>query len=105
MIMVIGIGIGVPCALTSWKSSRCASPVVGLGNMSASETVSFKDYDLTCGARAADQGRFAATLVVARRTWPSRPRIIALTRGSFATEVGAIDSARTQGVQWVTDFG
>jgi hypothetical protein len=73
--------------------------------MSASETTSFKDYDLVCGARAADHGMFAPTLVVSRRTWPSRPRIIALTRGSFATEAEAIEAARTQGVQWVTDFG
>jgi hypothetical protein len=73
--------------------------------MSATETVSFKDYDLLCGARVADHGMFAATLVVSRRTWPSRPRVIALTRGTFATETEAIDSARTQGLQWVTDFG
>ena len=73
--------------------------------MSAPATVSFKSYDLVCGARAANQGMFAATLVVSKRTWPSRPRVIALTRGSFATEAAAIDSARTQGLQWVTDFG
>jgi hypothetical protein len=48
---------------------------------------------------------FAPTLVVSRRTWPSRPRVIAMTRGSFATEAIAIESARAQGVQWVTDFG
>jgi hypothetical protein len=67
--------------------------------------VSFKDYDLLCGARTADQGMFAPTLVVSRRTWPSRPRVIAMTRGSFATEAIAIESARVQGIQWVTDFG
>ena len=67
--------------------------------------VSFKDYDLLCGARAAEKGMFAPTLVVSRRTWPSRPRVIAMTRGSFATEAIAIESARVQGVQWVMDFG
>jgi hypothetical protein len=73
--------------------------------MNATETVSFRDYDLLCGAKAAEPGMFASTLVVSRRTWPSRPRVIAMARGSFATEADAINSARAQGVQWVTDFG
>jgi len=73
--------------------------------MVADRTVIFRDYDLICGARAADQGTFAPTLVVARRTWPSRPRVIAMSRGTFATEAIAIESARAQGIQWVTDFG
>jgi hypothetical protein len=42
-------------------------------------------------ARAADHGVFAPTLVVSRRTWPSRPRVIALTRDTFATEAEATD--------------
>ena len=73
--------------------------------MNATQTISFGDYDLLCGARAAERGMFAPTLVVSRRTWPSRPRVIAMSRGSFATEADAIASARAQGVQWVTDFG
>lgn len=73
--------------------------------MNATPIVSFRDYDLQCGTRAAEPGMFAPTLVVSRRTWPSRPRVIAMSRGSFATEADAIDSARAQGVQWVTDFG
>jgi hypothetical protein len=73
--------------------------------MKASGTVSLKDYDLICGARAADHGTFAATLVVSRRTWPTRPRVIAMARGTFATEASAIESARAQGIQWVADFG
>ena len=73
--------------------------------MDDTEIVSFREYDLLCGARAADQGMFAPTLVVSRRTWPSRPRVIAMARGTFATQTGAIESARAQGVQWVTDFG
>jgi hypothetical protein len=73
--------------------------------MDATAIVSFRDYDLQCGARAADGGMFAPTLVVSRRTWPSRPRVIAMSRGSFATKSDAIESARAQGVQWVTDFG
>ena len=73
--------------------------------MNATEIVSFRDYDLRCGVKAAGPGRFTPTLVVARRTWPSRPRVIAMSRGSFATEADAIESARAQGVQWVTDFG
>jgi hypothetical protein len=73
--------------------------------MSASENVSFGAYELICGARAADQGVFAPTLTVARRAWPSRPRVIAMARGTYATEASAIESARAQGVQWVKDFG
>jgi hypothetical protein len=73
--------------------------------MNATAIVSFRDYDLLCGARAAEHGMFAPTLVVSRRTWPTRPRVIAMARGSFATKADAIDSAREQGVQWVTDFG
>ena len=70
-----------------------------------SETTRYKDYDLICGARADDQGRFAPTLVVAKRTWPGRPRVIAMIRDTFATKAIAIESARAQGIQWVTDFG
>lgn len=73
--------------------------------MNATEIVSFRDYDLRCGARAAEPGMFAPTLVVSRRAWPSRPRVIAMSRGSFATTADAINSASAQGVQWVTDFG
>lgn len=72
---------------------------------SATEIVIFKDYDLRCSARKTGQGMFAPTLVVSRRTWPSRPRVIAMTRGSFASEAIAIESAHAQGIQWVTDFG
>ena len=73
--------------------------------MTGAKTVTFGDYDLHCGARQVGAGMFAATLVVSRRRWPSRPRVIAMARGSFATEGDAIDSARLQGMQWVTDFG
>jgi len=73
--------------------------------MNETEIVSFRDYNLLCGAKAAEPGMFASTLVVSRREWPSRPRVIALSRGSFATQADAINSARAQGVQWVTDFG
>jgi hypothetical protein len=73
--------------------------------MNGTETVVFGDYDLLCGAREVGGGMFAATLVVSRRRWPSRPRVIAMAPGSFATQADAIDSARLQGVQWVKDFG
>jgi hypothetical protein len=73
--------------------------------MDATETVTFGDYDLLCGARAVGSGTFAATLVVSRRRWPSRPRVIAMARGTFDTESDAINSARLQGLQWVADFG
>jgi hypothetical protein len=80
-------------------------PALFASIMNGTETIRYKAYDLICGARAADQGTFAPTLVVARRAWPSRPRVIAMIRGTFATEAIAIASAHAQGVQWVTDFG
>ena len=41
--------------------------------MSATETTSFKDYDLVCGARIADHGMFAPTLVVPAEPGPAGP--------------------------------
>ena len=73
--------------------------------MSETETTQYQDYNLVCGARPVDQGRFAPTLTVSRRAWPSRPRVIAVVRDTFETEANAIEAARTQGIQWVTDFG
>ena len=64
-----------------------------------------KDYELTCSARASDNGCFEPALVIARHIWPSRPRTIAVRRGAHPTAEVAIESARAQGVEWVTNFG
>ncbi|NRF67330.1 hypothetical protein HLB44_10070 [Aquincola sp. S2] len=73
--------------------------------MIATQTFRHKDYELTCGARASDNGKFEPTLVVARQVWPSRPRTIAVSRGGHPTPDTAIESARIQGVEWVSNFG
>ena len=65
----------------------------------------FRDYELTCGAKAIDSGAFAPTLVVAKSTWPSRPRTIAMQRGDFLTVDTAIESAHAQGLEWIANYG
>jgi hypothetical protein len=64
-----------------------------------------KEYELTCGARAIDNGCFEPTLVVAKHIWPSRPRTISVHRGAHRTADFAIESAHAQGIEWVTNFG
>ena len=71
----------------------------------ATQTVRLKDYELICGARAIDGGKFEPTLVISSNTWPSRPRNIAVQAGYFPTEAIAIESAHTQGLEWIADFG
>ncbi len=73
--------------------------------MVASRIFEHHGYELLCGAQAIDGGKFAPTLVICTQAWPKRPRVIAMRRGDFATEAAAIDSAHTQGVEWVRDFG
>lgn len=73
--------------------------------MNETQTFRHKDYELTCGARASDNGKFEPTLVVARQAWPRRPRTIAVRRGAHPTPDVAIESAHAQGVEWVSNFG
>ncbi len=73
--------------------------------MIETQTFRLKDYELTCSAQASDNGEFEPALVITRNTWPSRPRTIAVRRGAHPTAEVAIESARAQGIQWVTDFG
>lgn len=62
-------------------------------------------YDLLCGTRAIDGGRFAPTLVVCKQSWPTRPRTIAIDRGEYLSEAAALDAARAKGIEWISDFG
>jgi hypothetical protein len=62
-------------------------------------------YDLRCAARRVDGGRFAPELIVCKQVWPTRPRVIALEAGSYASEATAIDAAYAQGVEWIVNYG
>ena len=71
----------------------------------ATQVFRVRDYEMVCGARASDNGRFEPTLVVSKCLWPSRPRTIAVQRGDFLTEHAAIESAHTQGLEWIANYG
>jgi len=73
--------------------------------MTVTQTFRLKNYELVCGAKTIDNGRFLPTLVVSSHTWPSRPRNIAVRRDDFATEAHAIESAHAQGLEWIANFG
>ena len=60
---------------------------------------------MICSPRPVDSGRFISCLVVCKDVWPNRLRVIAVRRGDYGTEDVAIDAARTQGVEWVENFG
>jgi hypothetical protein len=64
-----------------------------------------KGYDLCCGARALDSGRFMPTLVVSKHLWPSRPRTIAVDSEGCGNVADAVASAHAQGLVWVRDYG
>jgi len=73
--------------------------------MEATKTFRHQGYDLRCGARPLDGGRFAPELVVCKQVWPTRPRVIAVDRGSFPSEDTAVDAAYAQGVDWIQNYG
>jgi hypothetical protein len=73
--------------------------------MSATQVFRLKNYELVCGTRPVDGGKFEPTLVISSNTWPSRPRTIAVRRGSYSTEAVALESAHTQGLEWIANFG
>lgn len=73
--------------------------------MIETQTFRHKDYELKCSARVTDDGRFEGILIVAKQTWPSRPRTIAMRPGAHKSAEVAIQSAFVQGVEWVTNFG
>ena len=73
--------------------------------MIETQTFRLKDYELTCSARASDNGRFEPALIISKHIWPSRPRTIDVRRGGHPTAEVAIESAHAQGVEWVKNFG
>ena len=73
--------------------------------MATTRRVRHENYDLQCGARPVDGGRFAPVLVVASVAWPNRPRTIAVKREVYADEAGAVDAACAQGIEWVAHHG
>jgi hypothetical protein len=69
------------------------------------QTFRLKDYTLTCSAQILDNGRFEPLLVITKQVWPSRPRTIAVRRGTHTTAASAIESAHAQGIEWVANYG
>jgi hypothetical protein len=73
--------------------------------MTEVQTFQFEQYELTCSAKASDNGRFEPSLVITKRVWPTRARTIAVRRGSHPSFEGAIAAARAQGLEWVANYG
>jgi len=73
--------------------------------MESTRTFRHDGYDLRCGARPLDGGRFAPELVLCKQVWPTRPRVIFVERGNFASEAAAIEAAYAHGVDWIQNYG
>jgi hypothetical protein len=73
--------------------------------MSTTRSFRHEDYELLCGAKALDSGKFVPTLVVSKQSWPSRPRTISVQSDGCLTAEDAISSAYAQGVDWVLNYG
>ncbi len=73
--------------------------------MEEAKSFQHKDYELLCGAKTLDRGRFAPTLFISKQSWPRRRRQIALAPGDFPSTHTAINAAFTQGVDWVLNYG
>jgi hypothetical protein len=71
----------------------------------ASKVFKHHEYELVCGAKPVNNGRFAPTLTVCKQVWPTRPREIAVPRGDYTTEQTAIDAAYAQGLEWIQNYG
>jgi hypothetical protein len=63
------------------------------------------DYELQCGARPLDDGRFKPTLTVAKDRWPKRPREIDVPVGEHKSETEAIAAAHARGIDWINEYG
>ena len=73
--------------------------------MDATKIFRHRDYELLCGAKALDSGKFAPSLIISKQVWPSRPRTIAVSGDACPSEENAIDRAYNQGIEWVMNYG
>lgn len=73
--------------------------------MSACKIFRHEAYELHCSAVAVGSARFAPAVVVYKQVWPTRPRNIAMSRSDCSTEEIAIEAARTQGIEWIRNYG
>lgn len=73
--------------------------------MTLTQAIRQQDYELLCGATLDSGGKFRPTLVITKNAWPSRPRTIAVERGSFESQEGAIQAAHAQGLAWIANYG
>lgn len=64
-----------------------------------------QNYELICSANAVDSGGFAPAVVVSKQVWPTRPRVVAMRRDNYQTVDTAIEAARTQGIEWIVNYG
>jgi hypothetical protein len=70
------------------------------------EQISVQDgYEVRCGARLLDTGKFEPTLVITRQIWPTRARVIAVPRGEHADAEAAIGAAQDAGRAWMANYG
>ncbi len=73
--------------------------------MGSSRVIRHQNYELLCGASAADDGGFMPAVTVTKQVWPTRPRVVAMRRGNYPTEEIALEAARAQGIEWIVNYG
>jgi hypothetical protein len=73
--------------------------------MGMTKSFQHENYELLCGAKALDNGKFVPTLVVSKQGWPSRPRTISVQTDGCLTEEDAISAAHAQGIDWILNYG
>ncbi len=73
--------------------------------MIATKVFRHGNYELRCSASATDSGAYMPVVVVSKQVWPTRPRVVAVRRGSYATEETAIAAALMQGTEWIVNYG
>ena len=73
--------------------------------MGMTKSFQHENYELLCGAKALDNGKFVPTLVVSKQGWPSRPRTISVQSDACLTEEDAISAAHAQGIDWILNYG
>jgi len=64
----------------------------------ATKIFKHRDYELVCGARRVDNGKFAPTLMISKQVWPTRPREIAVRTSNSSL----IEKPRSSGFEPTT---